>query len=229
MQTLIQALQQLQQLLTGQIASAAQTKLRANDTGDVNLATEVIDYLESLSTCETGACVKVSLSNFTNACKQAGCDTKNIFTSIEVPLIAGGSGKVIPLKNLFYLWYSRSDVSHWLNLPKECRGGGAPGALLYADLVQNRALLKSKTGWPSGLLPGAFLQLWSDEFTYHRVRDVGGTREFGHSCIFRRYEPGNTTQIVVSDQGGLENTITYPYLGLDYVIGANLRNAELIT
>jgi hypothetical protein len=210
--------------IPGKVRSGS--RLRARDDGAVNLAGELVGYLEASSTHDSGACVAVSLANFTNACKRAGCATDAIFGGVEVPLIADATGALIALRNFFYLWYSRADVGHWLDLPRRCRGAGAPGALLYADLVAGREYRTSATGWPAGLLPGALLQLWQDEDTYHRVRDVGGTSEFGHSCIFREYRSGDA--IVVADQGGLEHVLRYPYLRLTYVIGANLKNAELV-
>lgn len=207
--------------------SAQLMKIRAKENGPIDLATSVLEYLGGLTTCETGACVAVSLANFTNACKEAGAGTKQLFGSIEVPLIAGSTGRLLPLDSFFYLWFSRADVDHWLTLPKACRGAGAPGALLFADLVEGRAYKKSATGWPSGLQPGAFLQLWDDVETYHRVRDVGNTSEFGHSLIFRSYGSA-ANKIVVSDQMGLEHEVTYPVFGMKYVIGANLKKAELL-
>jgi hypothetical protein len=211
----------------GTESETQEKKLRGKDDGAVDLGTAMIDYLESLDDSESGACVAVSLSNFVNACKSAGAGSKIILGSIEVPLIAGASGGLIPLASFFYLWFSRADVGHWLQFPKKCRGAGAPGALLFADLVEGREYKVSKTGWPSGLKPGALMQLWDDEETYHRVRDVGGTSEFGHSLVFRGY--GSTgNKIIVSDQMGLEREASYPILGMQYVIGANLKKAELI-
>jgi len=131
----------------------------------------------------------------------------------------------------FYLWFSRADVDHWLTRPKACRGAGVPhwsiGALLFADLVEGRAYKKSVTGWPSGLQPGAFLQLWDDVETYHRLRDVGNTSAFGHFRILRSYRSA-ANRIVVSDQTGLDREVTYPVFGMKYVIGANLKKAELL-
>ncbi|AOW13004.1 hypothetical protein LPB72_18735 [Hydrogenophaga crassostreae] len=206
---------------------ATPTLLRAKDTGPVDLAATVITHLDSLSDSEDGACVAVSLANFTNAAKLAGADTKLLFGSVEVPLIGGATGAQIPLDSFFYLWFTRSDIAHWLSLPKKCRGAGAPGALLFADLVEGRDYKTSSTGWPAGLVPGAFLQLWDDKDTYLRVRDVGGTSEFGHSLIFRAYG-SSANKIIVSDQMGLSREVTYPLFNMSYVIGANLKNAELL-
>lgn len=101
------------------------------------------------------------------------------------------------------------------------------GALLFTDLVEGRAYKKPATGWLSGLQPGAFLQLWDDVEIYHRLRDVGNTSAFGHSRILRSYGSA-ANKIVVSDQTGLDREVTYPVFGMKYVIGANLKKAELL-
>lgn len=202
-------------------------KLRGKADGDIELAAQVIAQLDMPDASANGSCVEVSLTNFVNACKAVGVGTTTLFGAIEVPLIAGVTGATIPLSSFFYLWYSRADVPYWLQLPTSCRGGGAPGALLFADLIEDRALKFSSDSWPEGLKPGAFVQLWNDEETYHQVRDVGGTKESGHSLIFHGYgaTPG---KIVVSDQMGLNREANYPILEMNYVIGGNLKKAELV-
>lgn len=196
--------------------------------GSIDLSQTMKSYIDGLSKCDGGSCVAASLLYFTEACKAIGSATVTVSTldgDFEVPSIAGLNGANIPARNLLILWFSSSTAKIWPKLPRKCRSAGAPGALLYADLVENREIKSSATGWPSGLTAGAILQLWRSEEEYRELRDNRIKPSLGHSCVFHKYKDSNT--IVISDQMELAYEVTYPFLGLRYVLAANLSRARL--
>ncbi len=176
-------------------------------------------------------CVNTSFFHFTEALKQF--DIKlNKYGRYEFPvLFRQNLTKVYPLHFLL-IWFSNNGHKSWGNIPPRYRGAGAPGALLYAGLAENNKLIPcTQEGWPKGLKPGAFLQLWKDEQTYKTVRDRQNTKLLGHSCIFRRYTK-NANTIIVSDQSSIEKhrinhierELTWGGKGwvpLNYLIAAN--------
>jgi hypothetical protein len=147
---------------------------------------------------------------------------------VEFPKIATANGILLSGHALIALWFSNPHAHTWSKLPARCRGAGAPGALLYADLVANRTLLTSSTGWPQGLVPGAVMQLWSTQADYEEFRDTGAVPGLGHSPVFGGYVPGDPKKILISDQIGLLREVRYPLFGLGYVIAANLGKAKLV-
>ncbi|PHQ98129.1 MAG: hypothetical protein COB39_09270 [Marinosulfonomonas sp.] len=60
-------------------------KTRAKENGPIDLAASVLGYLGGLTTCETGACVAVSLANFTNACKGQGREQSSSLVPLRSP------------------------------------------------------------------------------------------------------------------------------------------------
>ena len=211
-------------ILQGQV----QAKIRGKYDVEINLGSKIAEYVTSREDYSTNSCVLVSYYNFFKVCtEKIGCGKKLIFEGdggTIAPLIANSSGSVINMRNFYYIWISRNDLQFWEQLPEKCRGAGAPGALLYADLVDGRKFLVSSTGWPEGLKKGAFLQMWKNKNVYERVK--AGEKLDGHSLIFIRYS-NEDDSIIISDQKQ-EKKVTYPYHGLKYVIGANLKNVELI-
>ena len=150
-------------------------------------------------------------------------------SSVPVPLIAGSDGSAVDARAVWALWVSASGDRMWTKLPDYCRGAGAPGALLYANLAAGRKLLQSATGWSENMLPGAILQMWPDKAYYDRLRGggVGDPNFIGHSCIFLGYTD-NRNIIRVADQHNRDTTIGYGYLGLHYIIAANLSQAAIL-
>ena len=187
------------------------------------------DYLKGRAREADASCVSASMLYFTEAMKRLGVPTATVGSdAVEIPKIATVNGILLSARALVALWFSNPEADTWSRLPAKCRGAGAPGALLYADLVANRSFVTSAAGWPQGLVPGAYMQLWSTEAEYKDLRDHAVIPTLGHSCVFGGYVPGNPTRILVSDQTGILQERTYPYFGLRYVIGANLAKAKLV-
>jgi hypothetical protein len=176
-----------------------------------------------------GPCVEASLGIFREAMRAQGVRIVDSgIAGVEVPAIADPAGNLISTKAFVTLWYSNTGAAMWPRLPKSCRGAGAAGALLYADLIENRKLVTSKNGWPQGLKAGAFLQLWQDEAAFLSVRDEAALEVFGHSPVFEAYVPNEPKKIVVTDQTGIRRTVTYPMYGCTYVIGGNVQKGKLL-
>jgi hypothetical protein len=203
--------------------------------GTLDLAQVVNDYTRSLQTCGAGPCVMVSLGYFTEAVRLKGADIKrrrarredSSIMMIPMPDIANATGTLLSSLSILELWMSNTDAANWNRLPKQCRGGGAPGALLYADLVVGRDLLVSKVGWPQGMIPGALLQMWPSEEDYFAVRDGTTERMLGHSPVFHGYVDDDPSKIIVSDNIGVNRELAYGWLQLRYVIAANLGKARI--
>jgi hypothetical protein len=214
------------------VAPRATTNALVGDPqGPLSLSAAVIDHLSTLGGPDGDSCVAASSSYFAQAMRKIGISMRTVVsggTRIEVPAVATANGNVLSPRSLVTLWFSYSGADNWLRLPKSCRGAGAPGALLYADLIENRTLLTSGTGWPEGMLPGAHLQLWPNEATYLDVRDLAVEHVLGHSCIFNGYVQGDASRILVSDQGGIARALDYGWLGLRYVIAGNLSKARIL-
>jgi hypothetical protein len=211
------------------IASAAQGDAIVGDpNGQLDLGTAVVDYLKGLGHDPPGSCVAVTAAFFTGAAKLLRIPTTTA-SGVELPRIATQNGNFLSAAWLVTLWFSNPEAANWDRLPAWARGSGAPGALLYADLVEGRSLLTSATGWPAGMKPGAFLQLYSTERDFKDLRDTGAIPSLGHSCVFMAYDPNDPKRIVVSDSLGMSHTVVYPYIGLKYVIAANLSKARLVT
>lgn len=216
----------------GQLASyPLNDALIGDSAGDVDLSASIVDYLSGLTNELDGSCVSVSAGHFTKAMKKLGVKTEKINTdegTFEFPVIATANSTKLPIRVLLTLWYSLNFMENWLKLPTRCRGAGAPGALLYADLVEGRSFLTSESAWPSGMLPGAHIQLWPSRQEYEDLRDKGEQPGLGHSCIFERYVQGDPVRIVVTDNGGNSHQLRYGWLGLRYVIAANLSKARFL-
>lgn len=205
--------------------------------GDIDLSQTVVSFLGSLAGAANGTCVSVSCMNFTSAMKRINVPFDIVqsstgdggFDTIEFPTIATANGSHLVPRTLVTIWFSNPSASNWSSIPPYARGAGAPGALLYANLIENQALLKSGTGWPQGMKPGAHLQLWPDEATYDGLRDGGINPNIGHSCIFLGYVAGSPSKITISDQQAPSREVAYPLFGLRYVIAGNLSKAKLMT
>jgi hypothetical protein len=222
------------------IASAALGKVLVGDpNGQIDLAQAVVDHLNSLANPNHGSCVAVSASYFTDAMKKIGVPFDVIRTSgagdagsgtpVEMPVIATENGNHLVPRTLVTIWFSNATADNWMGIPSWCRGAGAPGALFYANLIENQALITSATGWPSGMKPGAHLQLWKDEAEFKELRDKGTVPGLGHSCVFQAYVSGSTSRIIVSDQMGVSRDVRYPLFDLRFVIAGNLSKAKLLT
>jgi hypothetical protein len=210
---------------------APNSSLVGDAAGPLDLSDTMKAYINAVAAPAAGLCVDASLAYFTAAMKQAGVTTKDIQgtdQTYEVPAIAAQNGNLISLRAFLTLWFSNSTASNWGRLPSSCRGTGAPGALLYADLVEGRQIKKSVTGWPAGMTAGAFLQLWPSQVEYEQLRDNGVVPSLGHSCVFHDYVAGDATKIMISDQMGVSQEVMYPYLGLGYVLAANLSKGRLL-
>jgi len=207
--------------------------LRADPTGPLDLGAVLTAHVAGLPACGDGSCVKVSLAYFNDAMKGIGVRTTSVALtdggSLELPVIGSAGGQELDAKTLLALWYSNSKASRWDKLPKSCRGAGPPGALLFADLALDRTIVKSPAGWPAGLNPGALLQLWRNEAEYQDLRDNGTDVGLGHSCVFRSYVEGDATRITVADNMNILHEIPYGYLGLRFVMAANLAKGRLVT
>lgn len=200
--------------------------------GSLDLSKAMKDYLDSLVGPEGGTCVAVSLLYFTSAMRTLGVQTLTVPTDtgpIDLPSIATQNGTILSARALAAIWYSNTSATSWARLPAACRGAGAPGALLYGDLVEGRSLTTSKVGWPQGMTPGAHLQLWRSEEEYKDLRDSGVEPTLGHSCVFQAYVVGDPSKIVVSDQMGVAHEVKYPYFGLTFVMAGNLSKARLLS
>jgi hypothetical protein len=209
------------------VAPRAITNALVGDAqGPLTLSVAVIDHLSALGNPVGPNCVVASSSYFAQARRKIGISMSTVVSNglrTEMPVVATANGNVLSARSLVTLWFSNSEADNWLRLPVRCRGAGAPGALLYADLVEGRALL-----WPQGMSPGAHLQLWADEAEYEALRDRGEPAFLGHSCVFNGYVQGDATRILVSDQIGIARAIRYPWLGLQYVIAGNLSKARIL-
>jgi hypothetical protein len=222
---------------TSPIASGIHGKALVGDaTGNVDLSQTVVAYLGSLASAANGTCVAVSCMNFTNAMKSINVPFDIVQTSpdgssppVEMPTIATISGSHIVPRTLVTIWFSNPSADNWMSIPKWARGSGAPGALLYANLVENQALISSATGWPQGMKPGAHLQLWPTEAAFQDLRDSGTNPNIGHSCIFLGYVGGAPNRILIADQTAPSREVAYPLYGLRYIIAGNLSKAKLMT
>jgi hypothetical protein len=87
------------------------------------------------------------------------------------------------------LWGSHIDIGkeRWLQLPDECRGRGAPGAMMYEG--RGTKMMGPTTIFSGGLEPGAVIQVWTTAQDYLNV--VNGIAvekgHKGHSFFFREY------------------------------------------
>jgi len=195
--------------------------IRGAAGGDLDIATEMVMLIEDGPGLQTGACYEVSWDNFLQACKRLGCKTEVDPRLGEVPFIMGDSGRVSP-STIHNIWGSLSYKLTWQNIPEAYRGRGAPGALYYAGLADGG--IKTADGkWPEGLRPGALVQLWEDRATMGRVA-VGGSEEPGHSLVFLGYAGDGKAHI--SDQISRRRVAGIPYLGLGFVVAANVSAAE---
>lgn len=214
------------------IAVAAQGDALVGDSnGPLDLSQAVMAHLNSLASAANLSCVAASANYFAEAMQRIGVPMRSTATDgdpVVLPAIATANGNFIVSRTLVVIWFSNANDAVWPRIPDWCRGAGAPGALLYAGLVENNTLLSSGTRWPQGMRPGAYLQLWSSETEYQDLRDKGAIPSLGHSCVFHSYVQGNPARIVASDQLGLAREITYPAFGLKYVIAANLSKARLM-
>lgn len=209
--------------------------LLGDPAGPLDLGKAVMDHFKGLASPDEGPCVAVSAGYFAAAMKTLGVRIQSLPTqdgpSIEMPAVGTSTGKLVSIRTLVAIWFSTPGFPAWSKLPSRCRGAGAPGALLFADLAEDRTIITSNTGWPEGMKPGACLQLWRTKAEYEALRDDGTIPEsvFGHSCVFGSYVEDSPAEILVYDQMGLAHSITYPFLGFRFVMGANLSKASLTT
>ncbi len=73
-----------------------------------------------------------------------------------------------------------------------------------------------------------FLVQISNQAEYEQLRDNGVAPSLGHSCVFHEYVAGDAKKIVISDQMGVKQEVNYTYLGLNYVLAANLSKGRLL-
>lgn len=219
-------------VLTSTTRVAAQM-LQPDEQGDIDLGDTVMRHLLAVTQPADGLCVDASATYFGQAMKKLGVDTARVQTasaSFEVPVIVTAGGNRLSTGAFMALWYSNTAWSGWSRLPARCRGAGAPGALLYADMIDQRTLLTSATGWPAGMRPGAHLQLWGSQAEYQELRDDGTQpASIGHSCIFAAYDVNDATRIVVYDQVGIERSLRFGALGMRFVIAGNLARARVVS
>lgn len=222
------------------IASTALGKALVGDpNGQLDLAEAVVDHLNSLARPNSGSCVACSAAYFVDAMKKIGVPFEVIQTidaadagagaPVEMSVIASENGIRLAPRTLVTIWFSNAFADNWMRIPSWCRGAGAPGALFYANLIENQALIKSATGWPQGMKPGAHMQLWRDEAEFNELRDNGTVPSLGHSCVFQGYVSGSPDRLTVSDQMGVAREVRYPLFGLKFVIAGNLSKAKLVT
>jgi hypothetical protein len=152
------------------------------------------------------------------------------------PHIVTHSNEALRGEPFVRLFYSNGRNYEWARrLPESCRGKGAIGALLFADLIANRhdGITISTNKWPTNMVPGTLIQLWTNQTVFEEVRDTGDTTDFlaGHAVIFRRYKDNdpNSRTIIVADQHKLEAEYEYPKYGLlTYVIAAKPAKIHLV-
>lgn len=124
-------------------------------------------------------------------------------------------------------WFSNSESVIWQKIPLAYRGAGAPGALYYANLLDDSKLLRIKKGWPESLKPGTFLQLWKSEEEYMKVQRTNGYKAGGHSCIVRAVEDSRT--IIIADQKKtLEEPFEWGQYGFTFAIAGTPGKVSLV-
>lgn len=217
--------------------SASSPAIVGDNGGDLDLGQIVANHINSLTEAHRGLCVEASVNYFTDALRGVGVPSESVALrdpesgenlSIEIPVVASASGVRVSKRALWALWYSVFGSDIWSRLPKVCRGAGPAGALFYADLAKDRKILTSESGWPDGMLPGAVMQLWPSKVYYESLRDGTASKRLGHAPIFINYDLADKKKITVADNSSVPRVLTYPFLGLGFVMAANPSTARLV-
>ena len=97
------------------------------------------------------------------------------------------------------LWGSHIDIGKekWLELPDECRGRGAPGAMMYEG--RGTTMMGPNAIFSGGLEPGAVIQTWTTAQDYLNVcNGLAVIKDHkGHSFFFRNYVYAEGTKNII--------------------------------
>lgn len=229
--------------ITGQVPSASSSPELLKIIGDplrtspqsVDLADLLANHIKNRAAhpAANGICV--------DACYQYLIDTlrENNVQILSLndfahgfPTIGTHAGGTLPGLSFVKLYYSSPININWTALPASCRGKGPVGALLFADMINDRSagITITTDKWPNNMVPGTLMQLWTNAGAFTEVRDTGETSNIGHAPIFLKYKDDdpNSDTIIVADQYNLSVEYTYPKYGLKYVIAAKPAMIELV-
>ncbi|MFF0110711.1 hypothetical protein [Streptomyces hirsutus] len=205
----------------GYLPDRGHVYMQGEPAGPVRIGPGIVGAVAARASAPNCGCYDASITYFADAAKLAGAELTYLSRfSIWVPRMLNSDFQEVTPMEFYALWGSLLTWSRWTTLPVNLRGLGAPGALIHAGLADENDLVESDSGWPSGLVPGALLQLWADRDSYIGVRDHRRTPPVGHSCVFLGYGDGNN-QIRIADQSDTHRTVTYPLYSCEFVIGVN--------